>query len=101
MGLNAENSKALQESLNEEKISQMLEVTLKDVFEKFNPSNAEIVVFALTVVRMMLQRAIETKSGYPSKMQIGTPTLHTIELLINKPSTDPLKQAQALISAPK
>jgi len=91
------DSKQLQESLDEQKVGQMVDRCLEEVFSKFNPNNAEIAVFACIVTQMMLGRAIDMKADFPKKMSIGAPSGHTITLEIRKPTTNTLDVANQLL----
>lgn len=96
--MTAQDSKQLQQALDEVKVTKMLNLAVEHIFETTNPNNAEMVVFSLAVTRMMMQRAIDTRTDYPAKMSMELPTGHMVSIEIKKPeAANPLLHASKLL----
>lgn len=82
-----QNSKDLAATLDESKIQMMVEKCVGEILEQYEASNAEIIVFGLVCMQSMLKRAIESRTPYPKKMQVGSETGHNITVTIDKPTS--------------
>lgn len=91
-----QNSKDLEQALDESKVQAMVEKCVGEILEPRQVTNAEMIVFAMVIVQCMLKRALHSRTDYPKKMQVGSETGHNITLEITKPTAAIDKVAELL-----